>query len=821
MDISAKKQLTVTSRALLFIGMLLLSLFGLAHALTIESIIIVKGNSAEHSTLTPGSATITADGTSTQVLTVTVKDANGNNMASGGADVAITKSSGTGSIGSVTDNGNGTYSARVTSPRTAGSGVFVATLAGAPVKGGTDAQAEATITYSAGRATKVVLITQPEGAVSGTALSTQPVVQLQDANGNNVRTSGVFVVAAITTGSGILTNATATTNSSGTATFTDLSIAGTAGNFVLTFTPTDLVAAISNPFALTAGSAAQIAVYAGDNQAGTVGSVVATAPSVKVKDTNNNPVSGVDVTFANGTGGSVSGTMTATTGSDGIATFAGTWRRGNTAGSNTLTATSTGLSGSPLTFTATGTAGAASQIAIETAADGSGSAITAQSLVSGTTFTGYAISRDALNNVVANVAATWSLTGITGGVVSSDLVAAGNGKSALFTAHLTGSATVQAASGSLIDEAGVITVTNGSASKLAFTTQPSASTVSGAAFAQQPVVAVHDAAGNTVTDATDLITLTLTTGTGTLGGTLAMNAVNGVADFTGKGVNIDLAGTDKVLMASSGILTTATTNPAFTITLPVVNIAAIPGVTVPVKGETPVTTITETEQYTGTVSWDLTPTGTIFGPYTSYTATITLFPKPGFTLAGVAANFFTVAGATSVTNSTDSGVVTALFPSTAQVDIGESFGGGKVFYIEGSKQHGLIAATADQSTGISWATPLYLLTSVPSGAAGTGIGTGKANTDAIISQNGQGSDFAAGIAKAYGGGGYTDWFLPSKDELNELYMQNNVVGGFAGDYYWSSTEVGAGGACWEAFYNGNQLQGNKALDGRVRAVRAF
>ena len=113
MQISAKKQLSVTVRALLFIGMFF-SLFALAHALTIESITIVRVNSAEQSTLTPGSATITADGTSTQVLTVSVKDADGNNMTKGGADVAITKSSGTGSIGSVTDNGNGTFTDSLT-----------------------------------------------------------------------------------------------------------------------------------------------------------------------------------------------------------------------------------------------------------------------------------------------------------------------------------------------------------------------------------------------------------------------------------------------------------------------------------------------------------------------------------------------------------------------------------------------------------------------------------------------------------------------------------------------------------------------------------
>jgi formylglycine-generating enzyme required for sulfatase activity len=95
----------------------------------------------------------------------------------------------------------------------------------------------------------------------------------------------------------------------------------------------------------------------------------------------------------------------------------------------------------------------------------------------------------------------------------------------------------------------------------------------------------------------------------------------------------------------------------------VIDIAAIPGVTVPVIGETPVTTITETSQYTGTVSWS--PADTTFAGSTVYTATITLTAKTGYTLTGVSADFFTVAGATSVTNDADSGVVTAVFPETA------------------------------------------------------------------------------------------------------------------------------------------------------------
>ena len=94
-----------------------------------------------------------------------------------------------------------------------------------------------------------------------------------------------------------------------------------------------------------------------------------------------------------------------------------------------------------------------------------------------------------------------------------------------------------------------------------------------------------------------------------------------------------------------------------------VNHLAISGVTAPVTGATPVTSVTADSQYTGTVSWSTSPVK--FAPAATYTATITLSATADNTFSGVAANSFTVAGATSVTNSSGSGVITAVFPATA------------------------------------------------------------------------------------------------------------------------------------------------------------
>ena len=96
----------------------------------------------------------------------------------------------------------------------------------------------------------------------------------------------------------------------------------------------------------------------------------------------------------------------------------------------------------------------------------------------------------------------------------------------------------------------------------------------------------------------------------------------------------------------------------------VVDIAVISGVPVPAVGDPMGSAITETDQFTGVISWSPVGDGSFFGTGTVFTATITLTAKSGYTFKGVAQNFFSVAGADSVTNPADSGVVTAVFPRT-------------------------------------------------------------------------------------------------------------------------------------------------------------
>jgi hypothetical protein len=155
--------------------------------------------------------------------------------------------------------------------------------------------------------------------------------------------------------------------------------------------------------------------------------------------------------------------------------------------------------------------------------------------------------------------------------------------------------------------------------------------------------------------------------------------------------------------------------------------------------------------------------------------------------------------------------------------IGESYGGGIVFYVYDNGQHGLIAATADQSTGIRWFGGSYTNTR----ARGDGIGAGLKNTAIIIVNQGpvDGVAFAATVCNEYsvtvGGVNYGDWYLPSKHELNLLYLNKAVVGGFASNDYWSSMESSANFVWLQNFSSGYQYLNFKYLANYVRAVRAF
>ncbi|MEA1979518.1 MAG: DUF1566 domain-containing protein [candidate division Zixibacteria bacterium] len=177
---------------------------------------------------------------------------------------------------------------------------------------------------------------------------------------------------------------------------------------------------------------------------------------------------------------------------------------------------------------------------------------------------------------------------------------------------------------------------------------------------------------------------------------------------------------------------------------------------------------------------------------------------------------------TAGTNVTVSGIGTIAspyivnVPGAAPLAIGDSFGNGIICWLDSTGQSGLIAAAADQSTGIKWYNGSYTITN----AIRDGIGAGMYNTERIIANQSSGS-YAAQLCANYQGGGYGDWYLPSKYELNLLYQQKTAVGGFSNDYYWSSSE-GNGNYAWrQHFLYGYQYYKYKDYMYRVRCIRSF
>ena len=144
--------------------------------------------------------------------------------------------------------------------------------------------------------------------------------------------------------------------------------------------------------------------------------------------------------------------------------------------------------------------------------------------------------------------------------------------------------------------------------------------------------------------------------------------------------------------------------------------------------------------------------------------------------------------------------------------VGDTYQGGKVFYLSGG--HGLISMTSDTSASAQWG----CYGSTISGADSTT--DGAQNTIDIVNGCAEASR-AARLCSDLSSGGYSDWYLPAKDQLNTLYAQRAVVGGFTANFYWSSTEDNSFGAWNQNFFNGYQGASGKYSGRYVRCIRSF
>jgi len=167
--------------------------------------------------------------------------------------------------------------------------------------------------------------------------------------------------------------------------------------------------------------------------------------------------------------------------------------------------------------------------------------------------------------------------------------------------------------------------------------------------------------------------------------------------------------------------------------------------------------------------------------------------------------------------------------SKTEARVGDIRAGGVVFWVDPSdNRHGLVCAFSDYSTYVEWGcsgTDLSSVSNVPYNGgnpvgSGAEIGDGFNNTNNIIKDCSTAP--AALAARSLG----AQWFLPSINELNQMYINSatlEAVSGFSAfsNYYWSSTENDNYGAWLQYFTNGYQGPSNKDSTCNVRAVRAF
>lgn len=320
---------------------------GLAGATSASFSITPGPASGATSQITASPTSIPADGTSTSTITVALRDAAGSPLTSGGDAVVLTKS-GPGTLGPVSDDGNGTYTATLTAPSTAGTATVSGTVNGATI---TDT-AEVTFTPVAPVATRLVFGQQPSDTPAGTAISPPVTVRAVDDAGATATefTGNVTIAIGTNPAGGTLSGTTTVAAVGGVATFGNLSIDRIGTGYTLAASATGLAGATSTAFAITTGppSTATSMITASPTTVPADGASTSTI-TVELRDAAGNPLTtgGASVDLLT-TAGVTSGTAT----DQGNGTYIGTL----TAPSSTTTTTATvraTVNGALITDTAT------------------------------------------------------------------------------------------------------------------------------------------------------------------------------------------------------------------------------------------------------------------------------------------------------------------------------------------------------------------------------------------------------------------------------------------------------------------------------------
>jgi hypothetical protein len=158
------------------------------------------------------------------------------------------------------------------------------------------------------------------------------------------------------------------------------------------------------------------------------------------------------------------------------------------------------------------------------------------------------------------------------------------------------------------------------------------------------------------------------------------------------------------------------------------------------------------------------------------------------------------------------------------LQIGAEYGGGNVIYVNNTKLtdrysiepgHCLIAMKTDSKGSVQWSAGKLIRVGTKSETRGW------FNTYKIVDAQNSQATYAAQLCSESSEGGFTDWYLPSKDELNLLFTNKRYIGGLIAGSYWSSTEYDKQAAWYQFFSDGRQIYNSKFETSRVRCVRRY
>ena len=490
-----------------------------------------------------------ADGSEAATITVQLRDVNGNDIAESGVAVGFSTTRGTLSSASEKTNAGGLATVTLTSTE-AGTAEITATVAGFAVANGSPV----TVTFAPGTATKLAITTPPVGASSGSALATQPVVVIQDAQGNTVTSDSETVVTlALEAGADGAVGGTLTATAvNGVATFAGVTLSGVVGtSYTLRFSSGSLTPADATDVQVSGpGTASQLAL-ATEAAGAASGAAFTTQPVVEVRDAQGNvTASTAVVTMTVSEGGTVVGTVTVAAVA-GVATFTDVGISGTAVTSYTLTFASGSLTEATQTISLG--VGAATGLVITTqpsATSAIGAAFTTQPVVRLRDSGGNDVSQADVEVTVAIATGDGTLSGTltattdaSGVATFSGLVITGTVGVRTLTFTATGLA---AATSTGID------VTAGAAAEIAIQAGDAQSAEAGEAVTIAPSVVVRDADGNPVPGVE--VTFAVASGGGTVDPTTAVTTdADGIAAVTSW--TLGATAGENTLTATSGTLT--------------------------------------------------------------------------------------------------------------------------------------------------------------------------------------------------------------------------------------------------------------------------